>query len=97
MGKRKGGSRRKSRKLMRKPAGTGGKLSLSKYFAEFVPGEQVVLKAEPSVQKGLFHLRFHGRAGKIVRKQGNGYAVQFYDGNKEKTIITHPIHLRRLV
>lgn len=96
MGKRKGGPRRKSRQLMRKQPRTKGKISLSKYYAEYKPGEKVVLKAEPAVQQGLFHLRFYGKTGIVVKKQGKCYAIQITDGNTPKIVITHPIHLRRL-
>jgi large subunit ribosomal protein L21e len=72
-----------------------GKISISKYFAEFKAGEKVVLKAEPAVQKGIYHLKFHGKVGIVKGKSGRCYNVTIKDGNKPKLVIVHPIHLKR--
>jgi large subunit ribosomal protein L21e len=96
MANRRGSYRRKTRKLMSKHYRTSGKISLTKYFAEYKDGDKVTLQAEPAVQKGIYHLRFHSRTGVIQGKQGNCYNVQILDGNKPKNLIVHPIHLTRL-
>jgi large subunit ribosomal protein L21e len=96
MANRRGSYRRKTRTLMSKHFRERGKISLTKYFAEYKDGDKVILKAEPAVQKGIYHLRFHGRAGVIKAKQGDCYNVEILDGNKPKTLIVHPIHLARL-
>ncbi|MBD3304441.1 50S ribosomal protein L21e [Candidatus Woesearchaeota archaeon] len=96
MTNRRGSYRRKTRKLMSKHFRKKGKISLTKYFAEFNGGEEVVLKAEPAVQKGIYHLRFHGKKGVIKAKQGGCYKVEILDGCKPKNLIVHPIHLARL-
>lgn len=93
---RKGSYRRKTRKLMSKHYRTKGKISITNYFAEYKDGEKVVLKAEPAVQKGIYHLRFHSKVGLIKGKQGKCYNVEIKDGNKPKTLIVHPVHLARL-
>ncbi|MEM4264094.1 MAG: 50S ribosomal protein L21e [Candidatus Woesearchaeota archaeon] len=96
MGKRKGSYRRRSRKLMKKEYKTRGKISVSKFFAAFKIGEKVVLKAEPAYQKGVFHLRFYGKAGIIKGKRGDCYELEICDGGKKKLLIVHPLHLKRL-
>ncbi|MFP4111856.1 MAG: 50S ribosomal protein L21e [Candidatus Woesearchaeota archaeon] len=96
MVQRIGGSRRKSRSIMKKPLKEKGKISITKYFKEFKDGDKVLLKAEPSVQKGLFHLRFHGKVGIVQNKKGTCYEVEIKDLNKKKTVIVHPSHLRKL-
>ena len=95
MATRRGGFRRKTRSKLRKQVKTRGKISIRKYFQGFKAGERVVLAAEPAVQKGMYFPRFHGRSGIILKKQGNCYAVSFKDGNKEKVVITHPVHLKK--
>ena len=96
MANRRGSYRRKTRKLMSKHFRERGKISLTKYFAEYKDGDKVTLKAEPAVQKGIYHLRFHGRTGVIKAKQGECYKVEIIDGSKPKDLIVHPIHLARL-
>jgi len=96
MGKRKGGYRRKTRKLMRKNVRDKGKISLNAYFAQYKPGDMVGLRAEPAVQDGIYNLRFHGKTGKVLGKQGDCYQVAIIDGGKAKTLIVHPIHLHKV-
>ena len=55
-----------------------------------------MLKSEPTVQKGIYHPRFHGKVGIIKEKQGNCYLVLIKDKNMEKIQIVHPIHLKCL-
>ena len=93
--KRIGGNRRKTRSLFRKSVKDKGKVSLNKYFQEFNQGDQVYLVANPTIQKGLYFRRFHGKAGKITGKQGTNYFVEIKDGNKLKKVLTHPIHLKK--
>jgi large subunit ribosomal protein L21e len=96
MVKRTGSTIRKARKKNVKPIRSRGKLSLTKYFAKFKDGEQVVLKAEPAVQGGMYHLRFHGKVGIVKSRQGECYKVAIKDGSKQKTLIIHPSHLKRV-
>jgi large subunit ribosomal protein L21e len=95
MGKRKGGYRRKTRKLMKKNVRDHGKIRLSSYFAKYNDGDKVTLFAEPAVQDSLYNLRFHGKIGTVRGMQGACYKVAILDGNKPKTVIVHPIHLKR--
>jgi large subunit ribosomal protein L21e len=95
MSKRKGGLRRKSRGKLTKPRREKGKLSLRRYLAKFAEGDKVVLKLDPTVNEGTFHARFIGKAGTVQRKRGACYEVRINDLNKAKTIIVHPIHLRK--
>ena len=73
-----------------------GKISFTKYFAKYVEGDKVTLKAEPAVQKGIYHLRFHGKVGVVKSRQGNCYNVEIKDGGKPKLLVVHPVHLARL-
>jgi len=72
-----------------------GKVSLSKYFQKLEVGDKVNLKTHPSVQKGRFFPRFHGLSGTVNGKKGLCYQVKIKDGNKDKLLYIHPIHLTK--
>ncbi len=96
MVKRIGTSRTASRYKLRKNVRERGKISITKFLREFKENDRVVLKAEPAYQKALYHMRFHGRIGRIVRKRGRCYEVAIRDGKKEKIVIVHPVHLKKV-
>ena len=93
--KRIGGFRRKTRSKLKKNVRNKGKLSIRKYFQSFKEGDKVYLIAESSVQKGMYLPRFHGKSGKIKGKQGNCYFVEIKDHNKTKSLLVHPVHLKK--
>lgn len=95
MAQRIGSFRRKTRQKLSKLKRQKGKISISSYFKELKMGDKVVLKAEPAVQKGMYFPRHHGKIGTVTGKQGSCYIVTIYDKNKQKTIIVHPVHLKR--
>lgn len=96
MAKRIGGFRRKTRQKFRKNVAEKGKMSLTRFFQTFNTGDKVVLKAEPSYQNGMYFPRFHGKSGIVEGKQGECYLVAFKDQNKQKVVIVHPVHLKKL-
>ena|SRR3989344_7016448 len=96
MVKRIGGFRRKSRAKLRKHYKTRGKVSIRSFLQQFKPGDKVVLKAEPAYQLGMYYPRFHGKQGIVAGKSGKCYEVMIYDGNKEKMVVVHPVHLKRI-
>jgi large subunit ribosomal protein L21e len=82
-------------KLQRKPRERGlTKVTLS--LQTFEEGERAVVKIDPSVHKGMPAKRFHGLTGVVVGKQGDAYVVEVRDGNKPKTVIARPEHLRKV-
>lgn len=92
---RVGGFRRRTRHKLQKRIRQKGKISLTRYFAEFKEGERVLFAAEPAVQKGMYYPRFHGKTGIVKGYQGRCLQVMLKDGNAKKMIIVHPVHLRR--
>lgn len=96
MVKHQGGSRRKTRSKFRKNVRQRGKVSLTRYFQTFVIGQRVQLTAEPSIHAGFYHRRFHGKAGVIKARRGRCYEVMISDRDKEKLLVVHPVHLRRM-
>ncbi|MBU0614475.1 MAG: 50S ribosomal protein L21e [Nanoarchaeota archaeon] len=91
-----GGSRRKTRGKFSKKASEKGKISLRAYFQEYEPGERVFLTVEPAIQKGMYYPRFVGKSGIIKCKAGSCYEVEIKDFKKAKTLIVHPVHLRKI-
>ncbi|MBU0471963.1 MAG: 50S ribosomal protein L21e, partial [Nanoarchaeota archaeon] len=66
------------------------------FLQTFENGNRVVLKVEPAYQKGQYFLRFHGKTGTVIGQKGKCYEVQINDFDKEKTVIVHPIHLKKV-
>ena len=95
MVKRIGGIRRKTRYKFRKEIRSRGKISVTRYFQSFNIGDRVYLTLESAVQKGMYHPRFMGRAGTIKGKRGKCYEISINDLGKEKTLIVHPVHLKK--
>jgi large subunit ribosomal protein L21e len=87
------GYRAKTRRLLRKSPRERGKMQLSKLLHEYQPGNSVVIKIDPSVQKGMPHRRYHGRVGTIVGMRGKSYLVSVTQGDAVKEIIVRPEHL----
>ncbi len=94
--KRIGTSRRKTRAKFTKHFRKKGKIGLSQYFQTFNEGDKVQLSVEPAVQKGMYHPRFMGKAATILGKVGTCYEVSIQDQQKKKTLIVHPVHLKRV-
>ncbi len=86
------GHRRKTRRRLKKKE----ILTIRRILQTFKIGEKVVIKPEPSIQKGMPHRRFFGRVGKVIDKRGKAYILEVRDGRSFKQIISLPVHLRRL-
>jgi len=93
--KKTGGLRRKTRSLFKKHKREKGKLSLKRYLQTFKQGDRVKLSLESSMHKGMYHPMFYGRTGIVKNKKGKCYEVLITDRGKQKTLIVHPVHLKR--
>ena len=87
------GYRARTRKLLKKKPRERGKIKISRLLRVYNPGDSVVIKIDPSVQKGMPHRRYHGKVGKIVGKRGRSYIVSVMQGEAIKEIIVRPEHL----
>jgi large subunit ribosomal protein L21e len=72
-----------------------GKIKLSEYLKELNDGDRVCIVEEKSVCSS-FPKRFQGRSGVVASSRGKYKVVKLNDGNKEKTFIVHPVHLKKL-
>ncbi|MBT3304339.1 50S ribosomal protein L21e [Candidatus Woesearchaeota archaeon] len=97
MARNKGTFRTKTRYKMKKERREKGKISISRFFQVFKLGEKVHLCVEPAVQKGMYFPRFLGKTGEIVGKKKICYEVKIKDGNKEKILVSHPVHLKKCI
>ena len=94
MAKRVGGFRRKTRSKLKRAE--KGKILIRRFIQKFEEGQKVLLNADSSVQKGMYFPRFHSKVGEIKGKKGKCYEVAIKDGKKNKTLIVHPVHLRKV-
>jgi len=72
-----------------------GKLPLSRYFQKIEDGAKVAVAANRGV-RAAFPLRIQGQTGNVSGSRGTFKLVEIKDGNKMKTFIIHPIHLRQI-
>jgi large subunit ribosomal protein L21e len=96
MANRKGGFRRRTRYKFKKPIRASGKLNQRRFFQKLEAGDKVQLTAEPAYQKGMYYPRYHGVVGVVKSKKGTCYNVSIMDHNKEKVLIIHPVHLKKI-
>jgi large subunit ribosomal protein L21e len=74
---------------------TRGKLSFTRYFQTFKPGDYVAVNRETSEHFGYSN-RIQGRTGVVIAKRGNAYYVEIKELNKPKRYSIKPIHLRKI-
>ena len=96
MVRRSKGLRSKSRHILRKKPRDRGISSITRALQQFEEGDSVNIVIDSAVHKGMPHIRFHGYTGKIEGKQGCSYVVGINDGNKHKSLVIRPEHLRRV-
>jgi len=87
------GYRARTRRVLKKEPRERGKLRLSKLLYEYQSGNRVVIKIDPSVQKGMPHRRYHGKVGVVINRRGQSYVVSVTQGEATKEIIVRPEHL----
>ena len=96
MVKRSKGIRSKSRNILKRKPRDRGLSSITKALQQFEEGDYVNIVIDPSVHKGMPHIRFHGYTGKVEGMQGDSYLVGIDVGKKHKTLIIRSDHLRRV-
>ena len=72
-----------------------GKLRFSNYFRKISDGARVCIVKDLGVSAS-FPKRIIGNSGKVTCSRGRYKLVEIKDGNKTKTFIIHPIHLKLL-
>lgn len=72
-----------------------GKISFTRYFQQFKPGDSVAVSVELSVPF-QYSKRLQGRTGKILEKRGASYYVEIADLGKAKRYNINPVHLKKI-
>ncbi len=72
-----------------------GKLKLSSYFKKIDDDADVALVTDAGI-RASFPKRLKGMSGKVCGSRGKFKLVKIKDGDKLKTFIIHPVHLRKL-
>ena len=84
----KGSFSRRTRKLKGKSV-----TSVARLVREFSVGDKVIV-APKAKFKGLPHLRYSGRHGRIIERRGNSYMVEVRDLGSKKSVIVGAVHLK---
>ncbi len=59
-------------------------------------GEKAHIFIDPSIHHGMPPIRFHGKTGTVIGPQGHAFVLAVKDGNKIKTVICTPEHMRKV-
>lgn len=81
--------------MLSKGPRTRGLSQITREFQRFETGEKVNIIIDPSIHHGMPHSRFHGKTGTVVGTQGRSFVVEVYMGDKLKTVVSRPEHLRK--
>ena len=92
--KGKGPRARTRHKLQKKIRGMP---KVNDMFKNFAVGDKVAIVIEPSIHSAMPFPRYQGRIGSVVGERGRAYLVKIKDGRKEKTLVSHPVHLKKVV
>ena len=93
MVKRSRGIRSKSRHILRKKPKDRGVSAITRALQQFDVGDNVNVRIDSAIHKGMPHPRFQGYTGTIEGKQGDAYLVGITVGKKHKTLVVRPEHL----
>ncbi len=86
------GPRRRTREKFRRSIRT----PINEFLKRFEVGDRVVIKINSSSLNGMPFRRFYGLSGEVIGKRGRAYILKIKDGDKVKTIISTPEHLKKI-
>ena len=78
------GERKNTRKKLSKRKRERGLSPISRAIQSFASGEQVHIRIDPSVHKGMPNHRFHGMTGTVKGERGRAYIVEVSDGKRQR-------------
>jgi len=89
------GYRHRTRKLLKKNVRERGAIPpLSQVLREYKVGDKVYIKPNPAIHDSLPHRRYIGKVGVVTGRRGRAYIVELYLGDRKKTLVIYPEHLR---
>lgn len=74
---------------------TRGKISFTRFFQKFKPGDSVAVAKELSISFP-YSKRINGRTGKVIAQRGSAYYVEIAELGKLKRYSIKPIHLKKI-
>ena len=87
------GYRHSTRRLFKKTPRNKGLQPLGRLLTKYKVGDQVLIKVDSAIQKGMPHRRYHGKFGVISEVRGRAYVIKIKSGNATKQIIARPEHV----
>ncbi len=72
-----------------------GRRPITEELKQLDVGANVRINVDPHFKAGRPHLRFNGKAGKIIAKRGKCYEVEVKDLDKKKVLCLANVHLVR--
>lgn len=88
------GFRSKTRHKLAKHPRARGNPPPSHALRDYPLGTKVAVTINSSIQRGMPHPRFQGLTGNVIERRGDAFVIALRAGNKVKTIIARPEHLR---
>ncbi len=92
--KRSKGERQGTRFIASRSKSERSRLNIDRVIHEYSEGDSVAIVIDGGQQKGMPNRRFQGKTGVISGKQGVAWVVTIKDGNKTKTVVARPEHIR---
>jgi large subunit ribosomal protein L21e len=92
--KAKGPRARTRHKLQKKIRGMP---KVNDMLKKFTVGDNVAIVIDSAVHSAMPYARFQGKIGSVVGTRGSAYLVKIKDGGKMKTLISHPVHLKKVM
>lgn len=93
MAKSSQGYRKVSRRSLKASVKT--KFKPEKFLKAFKEGDKVIIKPDPSSQKGMPFHKFTGKLAVVKGKRGSAYLLDVRIGNASKAVIAKPEHLKK--
>jgi large subunit ribosomal protein L21e len=85
------------RKTRRKLAGQmRDKFKSETFLKEFAVGDKVVVRQNPTSQKGMPYPRYLGKVGTVTGKRGSSYVIDVRTGGVVNELQVRPEHLRKM-
>ncbi len=90
------GLRSKTRGVLTKHPRDRGNAPPNKVLRTFDEGTRVAIVLDPAQHKGMTHKRFQGQTGVVSGRRGDAFEVSIVHGNKPKTLLVRPEHLKQV-
>ena len=92
--KKSKGERQGTRFIASRSKSERSRLNIDRVIHEYSEGDSVAIVIDGGQQRGMPNRRFQGKTGVISGKQGVAWVVTIKDGNKTKTVVARPEHIR---